>query len=58
MSWRVEPGEQPERLLVVLGHDPIPTESLAPLHEEPARTESLWVLPLTLSKPSSKPLSP
>ncbi|MCY1075955.1 hypothetical protein [Archangium lansingense] len=58
MSWRVEPGEQSERLLIVLSHAPVPTESLASLHEEPARTESLWVLPLTLSKPSSKPISP
>jgi hypothetical protein len=55
-SWRVEPGEQPERLLVVLGHEPVPAESLASLHEEPARTEALWVLPLTLSKPSPKPI--
>jgi hypothetical protein len=57
-SWRVEPGEQPERLLVILGHAPIPAESLAPLHEAPTRTETLWVLPLTLSKPSSEPVSP
>lgn len=57
-SWRVEPGEQPERLLVVLSHAPVPSESLASLHEQPARTEALWVLPLTLSKPSSEPVSP
>ncbi|MFE8596441.1 zf-HC2 domain-containing protein [Archangium violaceum] len=57
-SWRVEPGEQPERLLVVLGHAPVPTGSLASLHEEPMRNESLWVLPLSLSKPSSQPASP
>jgi hypothetical protein len=57
-SWRVEPGAQPERLLVVLSHAPVPPESVAPLHEEPARTGSLWVLPLTLSKPSSQPPSP
>jgi hypothetical protein len=57
-SWRVEPGEQPEQLLVVLSHAPVPASSLAPLHEEPARTEALWVLPLTLSKPSPEPVSP
>jgi hypothetical protein len=58
MSWRVEPGEQPERLLVVFSHAPLHPESLSPLYEEPARTGALWVLPLTLSKPSSKPHSP
>jgi hypothetical protein len=57
-SWRVEPGAEPERLLVVLGHAPVPSESLASLHEAPMRDESLWVLPLTLSKPSSQPASP
>ncbi|HYO70415.1 MAG TPA: hypothetical protein VEU33_30480, partial [Archangium sp.] len=57
-SWRVEPGEQPERLLVVLSHAPVPAESLVSLHAEPARTDALWVLPFTLSKPSSQPPSP
>ncbi|WP_375766882.1 hypothetical protein NR798_35080 [Archangium gephyra] len=54
-SWRVEPGARSERLLVVLSHAPVPAESLASLHEEPTRTEALWVLPLTLSKSSSQP---
>jgi hypothetical protein len=47
-SWRVEPGEQPERLLVVLAHEPLPSDSLSRLDAEAPRTDDVWVFPLTL----------
>ncbi|WP_257456467.1 zf-HC2 domain-containing protein [Archangium lipolyticum] len=51
-SWRVEPGDQPERLLVVLGHEPLAPESLSRLDTEAPRTTEVWVLPLTLTQTS------
>jgi hypothetical protein len=52
-SWRVEPGEAPERLLIVLGHAPLSPESLSRLADDAPRTGTQWVFPLTLPKPSS-----
>lgn len=52
-SWRVEPGDAPERLLVVLGHEPLSPESLASLADEAPRTGTQWVLSFALPKPSA-----